>query len=382
MRHVNLKIFVFFILVFVSAAGVVAIGISPADAYITFTPNQEYVIDYSINSYRPFDFYTEGSFSEFTRVETVEHTDSSGHFRVYITLPAEYETPGKHRMFVAAKERPSAGTVNALAAIRGFIEIEVPFPGYYATLDISVSDVNTGEPVIISVAVANKGKLNITDAKVRMSVLSEEKEVKSMRGGPVAIDTGSSYTFSSTIPGNELKPGRYRLKVLLEYEGLSREKAVDFRVGTFDVAIVNYTRSLLNNTVNLFEIEVESLWNNPMSTVYMDLSIKNGSGVLSAVKTPPFDLPPWKSHTSSLYWNTEGIPIGSYDLEVVLHYDRETRTENRKIYIVEKVGVIEEKPVTVSTVVLIITAILLVLFNIYFIISRREKDKLKEDKGK
>jgi len=376
----NLVFLYFFILFIFFASFVSAIGLSPADVYINFVPDYSFVIDYSVTSYRPFDFYVQGEFSEFARIETISQDDNHGDFRVYLDLPSDYDPPGKHKMFVAAKERAMPGTVNAIAVIRGFVEIDVPYPGHYAEMDITVENVNQGVPVPISVDVRNKGKLNITDAKVSMSVISGDSVVKTMNSETVMIEVGGGYAFQYTIPAGELKPGKYSLGVRLSYEQNKKEKSADFRVGKFDVAIVNYTNKMWNGSVNLFEIDVESLWNNRIDTVYMDLNIKNDSKVVSSVKTPPFDLLPWQVRKSSFYWNTEMIPVGTYDLEILLHYDEGVKTENRKIYIVENKPAIEEKPVPISTIMLVAIALILVIFNIYFILSRKKEKKEEREK--
>jgi hypothetical protein len=384
MQLPNKGIFVFFLsflFLLLSSLPVCAIGISPADAYVNFVPNYEYIIDYSVGSYRPFEFYVEGPFSQYTRVEELSHSDTQGNFRVHLLLPAEYGQPGKHRMYVAAKEKPTPGTVNTIAGIRAFVEIDVPFPGYYAEIDLSANDVNAGEPVFISATVRNRGKENITDARLELGVLDDEKIVKEMDSGVFAVDAAGAYTFQAEIAGGELKPGRYTLKADLAYAGNHAEKSAGFRVGTFDVAIVNHTDSMFNNSVNLFEIEVESLWNNRMDTVYMDLSIMRGSTSLSSVKTPPFDLLPWQKRKSSLYWNTEGVPVGEYDLGIVLHYNEGVRTENRKIFIVDRPSAEVEAPAQVLTIVLIMIALLLIIFNFYAILAGRKKRK-EEEGGK
>jgi len=378
------KYFILLLLVIIVtlSAQVMAIGISPADAYVNFVPGHEYVITYSVNSYRPFDFYTQGPFSEFTRIETIKHTDTSGTFKVFLTLPEEYEEPGQHRMYVAAMERQTPGAVNTIAAIRAFVEVDVPYPGYYATMDVHANNVNVGEPVVINVNVKNKGKLNITDAKLVLDITSDGRSVKEIRSEKMYIRTGDSYDFQTVIAGDELKPGVYGIVADLSYEGKSREETANFRVGTFDVAIVNYTKEMYNNSVNLFGIEVESLWNNRIDTVWMDLTIKNGSKSLSTVKTPPFDLVPWEKRKTSFYWNTEGIPVGEYTLETILHYDEGVKTENRKIYIVEPPIEEESTKLPVSTVVLLVIALLLVGFNAYFIMThKKRKNKEAREAG-
>jgi hypothetical protein len=375
--------FVFFICLFslLFASLALAIGISPADVYIDFVPNQEFVIDYSINSYRPFTFYTEGAFSEFTTIETLYHSDSQGNFRVHLKLPEEYPVPGKHRMYVAGKEEPPGGTVGAVAIIRGFIEIDVPFPGYYAELDVYADDVNEEEPVPISVAVHNRGKLNISSAKLHLDILSDDKVVRSAESDTVSILTNSDYNFQYTIQGKELRPGSYIVRATLTYEGGTKDASKGFRVGTFDVEVVNYTERMFNNSVNPFDVTVESRWNNPFSTVYLDLAIVNDSRVLSTAKTPPFDLEPWKQHTSSFYWNTAGIPIGDYILDMTVHFDGQSKDVKRKIFIVENLPPAVEAPaVSTSTVLLVLITILLVMFNIYFIFFKDRKRKEEENK--
>ncbi|MBW2968350.1 DUF3324 domain-containing protein [Candidatus Woesearchaeota archaeon] len=363
-----------------------AIGISPADAYIQFTPGAEVVIDYSIRSYRPFEFYTEGPFSEFTRIETISHTDSDGIFRIYIRMPEEYHEPGKHRMYVVAKEKSSPGVVNTIAAIRGFVEFDVPFPGFYAELSVSVNDVNEGEPVVLFVNVLNRGKLAITDAVVNIDIMADGKTVKTMKSEAFSMEPTAGHSFTEVIEGGELKPGTYEAVARLDYEGKTAEKTKTFKVGTFDVAIINYTTQMYNNSVNLFEIEVASLWNNRMNKVFMDLAImenENSEKVLSSVTTPPFDLKQWERKKSSFYWNTQDVPVGEYPLRITLHYDDGTKVENRKIYIVEKVIPVLETPFPLTTVLLVALALLLILFNMYFIFFRdRKKKEEKETSAK
>jgi hypothetical protein len=374
--------FVFFLsllFLLLSSLLVCAIGISPADVYIDFVPNQEFIIDYSITSYRPFTFYVEGPFSEFTTIDTISKSDSQGIYRLHLTLPDDYKTPGKHRMYVAGRETPLGGTVGAVAVIRGFIEIDVPFPGYYADMDISVVDVNEDQPVYISITAHNRGKLNISNARLQLRILADDTTVKSLDSETVAIDTNRDYTFSYSVPARELKPGSYKAYAVLSYEGGLAEKSANFRVGTFDVAIVNYTDKMLVDYVNPFDITVESRWNNPISTVYMDLSIVNNSKVLSTSKTPPFDLPPWQKQTSSFYWNTAGIPVGEYDLDIVIHYEQQVKNEKRKVFIVESLPAEVEAPsIPMSTVLLLIIALIIVAFNIYFIVTGRRKQKEEE----
>ncbi|MFC1741513.1 hypothetical protein ACFL3V_03180 [Nanoarchaeota archaeon] len=377
-RTINL-IFLFIITILFSQA-VYAIGISPADVYVNFVPNHEYIIDYTITSYRPFEFYTQGAFSEYTWVETVSHSDKTGKFRVHLKLPEEYDKPGKHRMYVAAQESPVRGVVNALAIIRGFIEIDVPFPGHYADVAVNVNNVNAGEPVYISVAVSNRGKLNISDARLQLTVLNGAQIVKIINSERFAINTTKTHVFEADIKGGELRPGRYTLRAELFYEGKPKKEDVEFKIGTFDIDIVNHTHTMFNNSVNPFFIEIESLWNNRMETVYMDLTIKDGTKALSTVKTPPFDLNPWENKRSEFYWNTKDVPVGEYDLEIVLHYDESVKRENRKIYIVEEQLPVQELPISASTAVLVTIAIMLILFNIYFFLSKKKKKE--EEKAK
>jgi hypothetical protein len=132
---------------------------------------------------------------------------------------------------------------------------------------------------------------------------------------------------------------------------------------------------MLNNSVNPFDIEVESRWNNLINIVYLDLAIKNGSKVLSTATTPPFSLKPWERKKSSFYWNTAGIGVGTYDLEIIIHYDKETKVENRKVYIVENEPVKEGPMMPMSTILLLLIAAILIAFNIYFIIGKRKKER-------
>jgi hypothetical protein len=344
-------------------------------------PGYEYIIDYSVTGYRSFEFYVEGPFSEFATVEEVNHGETSGNFRVHLSLPAEYNPPGKHRMYVAAKEKAKPGTINALAGIRTFVEVDVPFPGFYADMDVGVSDVNVGEPILASVTVHNRGKENITDAKLKLNVLAGEDVVRTMESETFSVETTGAYTFYAEIPGNALKAGRYTLNADLLYAGNHAEKSAIFNVGTFDVVIVNHTKEMYNGSVNLFDIEVESKWNNPMDTVYMDINMMSGNSIVSGIKTPPFDLPAWQRHKSSVYWNTERLPVGEYGLNITLHYDEGVKTENRKIFIVERPVAESASQLPLMTILLVIIALLLIAFNFYaiFIGRRKKKEEGKEE---
>jgi hypothetical protein len=73
---------------------------------------------------------------------------------------------------------------------------------------------------------------------------------------------------------------------------------------------------------------LKSRWNEKINDVYADMEIFDNSGnMIADFKTNEIDIPALSEETISGYWDTKGINVGEYDLNVVVHYGGKTKEE-------------------------------------------------------
>jgi len=94
----------------------------------------------------------------------------------------------------------------------------------------------------------------------------------------------------------------------------------NFRIGSLFVDITNYTSRFMKNSLQRFEIGIESKWNDPIEDVYANVKIFNATRNLFSFKTPSEKLEGWESKTVTGFLDTRGLAPGVYDGEIALLY--------------------------------------------------------------
>jgi hypothetical protein len=335
MKKAKGVIFCIIFLIAISSLRVGAVvGVSPGIYEVDFEPGlkEQFVFDFIFDEGVESEVYIEGDLSQYFEVDK-EFLVGEGIVVSKMDLPDSIDTPGPHRVFIGARQTTSApgGGIGLAGDVRGVILVDIPYPGKYAQIDIfEVTNANQGEPINISLKVLNQGKENI-NAYAAAEVYDEDNElVDRIYLGSSFIETTKSYTFNKVSDTFSYKPGDYKIKAIINYEGGILESERTFRLGTLELKISDYTKEFEMDKINPFIIEVESFWNNKIDSAYVDVQI---IGYNISFLTPSAEVDRWSKVNFTGFLDTTGIKEKKFKANIVAHYADKTtsQTVNLKI---------------------------------------------------
>jgi len=375
-------LFVFFCLLIIVPA-VYSISISPSSIQIQFEPYYKNTYKFTVGDADYIEVYKKGDLSEYVTINKTLFR-GAGEFTVTIALPEKIENPGKNRIFIGAIEAPDGGgTVAAIAAIQTPIDIYVPYPGKYIESSFDAPDVNVDETVNFNLNVNNLGTDDISTVYAVVDVFgSSGSKIASLSSEKIKIPSKSSMNFKMPFDTKGLKAGQYSAKATVFYDGDKKVHEKNFRIGDLVVAINSYTKTIFNGTINKFEIEVESGWNNKIENVYavIDVKRRDGSLVISGLKTPTINLDPWEKKSFGIYIDTKGIYSGEYIIVITLNYrDKRTVVED-KLMILEQ-EVLSPKGFQFNTLTLVLVGIVVLLViadGIWIMMHLKKKGNMRK----
>ncbi|MBU3913737.1 MAG: hypothetical protein KKE50_06620, partial [Nanoarchaeota archaeon] len=271
----------------------------------------------------------------------------------------------------------NSGGVGTRIVIGALIAIYVPYPGKYAEISLTTKDVNEGESVPVTLEVSNLGKEDIFVNPVLEIYNYDNTKIDLMNLGLRSARTQAKEKFETQINTKNYQPGVYTAFASVDYGGSETARANStFRIGTLSVAVVNWTSMFKKGKISKFDIEIESLWNSKINSVYASVNISRDGNMLDYFKTSPSTLEMWQKSTITGYLNAEGADEGSYDANITLYY--EDRTSSRDVEII----VYKESNFTIIIIVSVAIAVA-ISAGIFFILRWKKKhDKTESKKRK
>ena len=326
MKKTEVIIFVILIVFALSWRVSAIVGVSPGGYEVDFQPGlkESYIFRYSFDAGVHARVYAKGDLAEYVTLST-DSLVGGGTVIATLDLPGEVEVPGDHKLYIGAEQQADeqGGGVGIIGNVRGVILVKVPYPGKYASIaDFHVTNANQGEPVNFTLYVNNLGKEAISvDAFVEIFDKSDSS-VEIIYLGGEQIPTTGSRKFHRQFPTTNYKPGDYKARAIVKYEGGELNMERIFRLGSLYVEIQNYTNEFTRDKLNSFDIDIESFWNDPIKNVYADVKIVNHDIKFS---TPSLDLKPWQKAKLTGFFDTSGIEEDKFQANITLHYSgRET----------------------------------------------------------
>ncbi len=301
---------------------VLPLGISPAIQRVDFQPGLE--LEYSFKVYADpgqiIEVYSDGEFSDLVKFDKKE-LNGGGGFNIKIKLPQEIEIPGKHTLLIGAREKVDveSGAIGTSVVVRAPIIIQVPYPGKYAEISFSTHNANVGEPVKFEVTVASMGKEPIF-AITNIDIYSEKKKIETLDLGAKIIENQKSDKFIKILNTSDYKPGDYNATAIVDYQAAIAKTSSVLRIGQLFVNMTNYTNEIIKGGIKPFEINVESLWNDPIENVYGEVSVLKDNLSITNFLTPSVILLGWEKKTLNGYVDTNVLEIGEYDLDINISY--------------------------------------------------------------
>ena len=290
-------------------------GLTKAFGYILI-PTSSSVLNYSVK--------ITGSFADYMSLdppllENVPPNERPA-FRVVFEMPdklPENIGPGEHKQDINIVEEINVKgglSVRTGALIR--INVYVLYPTTYLTGSVQAANINEGEDLQVTVNAHNYGKQKINSVNAKIEILnSEEILQKTLYTQTSSIESNTNTVLTATGTSFGLKPGDYKAKATIYWDNNVTIMTNTFRIGALNALINDFTKEVLQGTINEFNIFVESLWNDELENVYAEITI--GEDV---IKTPTINIPAWKEVKLTGYWNTKNLPLGEYDTNIRILY--------------------------------------------------------------
>ncbi len=384
----RIYLFITLLLVFLLSLNLVhAVGIRrfvyDVPAY-EFEPGLEATIQYEVlHPTRDTVLTLSGEFAPYVELSRnkIPLSDSNRKFTMKIKLPESSEgfSPGKNIMWMTVQDDFSnikkEGMFVVTTQARSPIVFYVPYPGYYAQISqYSLKNVNSGLDTNLKFTLWNRGKNNLINTNYEFVIKGEDGNVllQTSEGG-IDIETQTQKEFEASLDTSHFIPGYYNATLNYYYEDKIESKNSEFKVGQLNIEIVNHTKQLYNDSIQRFNIDVQSEWNAVIKDVYAEVNIEG-----RIAKTSPASLSNFEAKSLITHIDTSGIPIGDYNAEVrVFYLDKETHKE-LPIKLIERA---EEKTpgIFANPLILILIIIIVLLFiSSIFLIAIFMKNSNKE----
>lgn len=356
-----------------------ALGLSPAEKGISYSPGENITLTYKIvnNENRDMDIivYPLGQLADYISFEQdIIHLNSEEpvkKIKAFINLPAGLE-PGKNYGKIVIEEdileKDSETGVYAKLRVISKLKVDVPFPDKYLRADIEIRNKSKEKPLEISAKVLNLGKEDIEEVKAEFGIFNKDQKVTDLKTDSESLSVGETKELLTTLNTTGYRQGLYSAIAKVTYDNQELEIGRDFIVGDKNIEILDYTKYFIQGKVNKFDIEVENQWNkkirNAFALVYIDGFEK--------IKSMSYDLDPWQIRTITSYWDTTSVGLGDYDSNVSMNYENKSTVKSGKVHVIEEAE-LKELMNKDNTPYALIAVIAFILMNSIWIILLKLK---------
>lgn len=352
------KLFLFLILATLMSSLIYGLGISGKSmkVVIDHVPGYEredvYYIKNSETYVSTYDLFTaneEGaSLGEYftitpSRMENVQPGEKRS-FTVKLDLPDHIDNPGKNLMLVKARIDASADTamLRAFPSVAILYVINVLRPEKYAETSLRFSNMNEDDTAEVGFSIYNLGQPDIMSAKGNISLMSEEtQQIVAYLDVPEEknIKSWESRFLKTDFDSKGLPAGNYKAFGTLYWDENTTNLEKEFSIGKLNVNILNFTKEFEYNSINKFDIEIESGWNTKINNIYANIEIFdiNTGEQLKKFKSVNTELEPWETKILDAYFDTNGLEKGNYNAKITLEYGRTSSVQD-VIKIDENIG--------------------------------------------
>ena len=303
-------------------------------------------------------------------------------FSYNLNMPQNMSTAGVLGSYITATELPKTnaaqGGINfqLLVSVKHRITMRVPYPGKYMDITLDTQNVKEGEPVFFGVNAISRGTETIKKisgtGEIYDSVTKKLQDTIRF-SEEINVKTGDEVVLTSIWDTKNKNPGEYYIGAKVDFDEKSEVFQKSFLVGSLELKVTNYTQIAYNDSVNKFDLEVQSNWNDPIENIYADIIIKKGKFETS-FRLPSVRIEPFSKNKMSSFWETRNTDVGVHDVFITLHYADKTSTKQGTLEVIARP---EEKPSPINTTtVLIAVIVLIIIVNIgWFIFGKLKKKK-------
>ncbi len=346
MKPINWIIYIFIFIIFISQAHSLAVtgkklrhhiqfepGYTQEDTY-QITNNEGYTSDYLIHTF----YRTGADLSPYItitpeRIQNVANQKSAS-FTVKLELPDKIDHPGRSLTWVKVDiDNTQGGGIRAVPSVAVSYYVYVLYPTKYITWSFNAPNMNVNEKKNFSVQVENLGEPTINTIYADISVVNLESNqtIQNIKTNTATnFESWDKITLLAEFDSTNLDPGNYKAIATLNYDGDTDIKESNFRIGSKNVEILNFTKKFELDAINKFDIIIESAWNTQISNIYADIIIYDleTNKELKKFKSLNTDLKPWEKKTLEAFFDTSGLEKKEYKAVINLNYEgASTRSE-------------------------------------------------------
>jgi len=301
------------------------------------------------------------------------------------TVP-QIDAPGVHTAFVAIKQNPplrgfgEPSMIVATAAVHVPITVYVPCPDRCIGLTFGAKDANLDQPVLFAAQVSNIGSKEIGNITGYVEI---DKDGNTVATVPLtssqALAPGANVMLQSEWDTTGANVGVYTANAVVLYDEFSKTATADFRVGDFLIKILGLSpqKFYQMETAKLF-VSIQSVWNEPINSIYGVFHLKNLNGTeIAQVTTPTMaSIDPGATTSLNALLDIGNQSIGNYTMGVEVFYESKTSSADFPVEIVEKSLNPEASFKFDTTTAIIFALVVLIAILLYLHERKRAKSKL------
>jgi len=205
------------------------------------------------------------------------------------------------------------------------IKVHVPYPGKYAEAALGVKNVNAGQPIPYEVSIQSLGSETIQTVSYIELVDVQGTVVLTHSLGTASLQSNEDKQFKGELESESLKSGDYMARLVVTY---AEEKVIveqKVRVGELYVRISNSSYWVNRGSINSFELELESFWNDPLDGVYVSGNVTNSS--VSFV-TSSISLEGFSKTKVIAYFDPSSLSASTFSIDTIIHYAGKTTEQS------------------------------------------------------
>lgn len=325
-----------------------AIGVSPGRITINFEPGaigaasavvhntNDYAVDVSVG--------VEGRYHESFEVEEFSlGPRERKSIAIHYVLPDDI-TPGTNRQKIVFIENffdPNAGFGARTGVVLQF-DLWKPYPGQYVDMVITPRHVAQGSDTDVLVKLYSRGEEAVS-GDVEMRIYTPDDKLQDLViMDNVQIAGNTNFERYAIINSKNWDPGKYRIEAAYDFgSGVARQEG-KLIIGTKSLDIIDVTRTYYKDAeINRFEIEVESLWNEPLEQVFASFELGASSG-----QTPSIIVAPFTRNKLFGYWVTDAnLAQGNHTAQITVDFEGgEPVIEQFTVEVLNVTPIREEQP--------------------------------------
>lgn len=298
------------------------IGVSPPHYQVNFEPgmDKEYRFDFITDPGTVLTTSVEGDLAKYVTLDKKE-LDGGGIVQARLKFPKKIDLPGSHVIFITASEVSSKPGFALAGVIKGRIIVQVPYPEQYAQISLDVSNANVGEPVNFVLRINNLGELDITTAPYIDIFDSENKKVERLQLPIVTMASIEERDLSIVWDTSKHQAGSYRAVAFADYGARTVQAEKKFRLGELFIEITSTSSDFVRDTINRFDLGIESFWKDPLNDVYATVDVV---GYPISFTTPTIKVEGFTPAVLTGYFDTTGIVEDKFKMHMIVHYQNKT----------------------------------------------------------